>query len=316
MATCFIANVPAESIEFLKNGTINGINITWTKDPNGDTTPMEYKIDSPEITTLGYLEKDMTIKGCEGRGCRIVLAFGREVFYNKSLEEDYKNGKIKIDLAKIKKGEEYIFQEKKKTACQSFIIILRLEFPVNGTTQGKMKRKCMYEVKKEKFSRWEKRIEYGNTYNNDTCTLEIGAWEFNLLEKWLRTYKRNIKVTRGESKSIAVQMGKISDFSCDEKIFKQEMSLNITYTEENQYCKSAIDTNFLNNSSIIHLTNITDCSNRKKIKNYMLECLDREIDLSMSINLDLDKCVREGFVLIELKGFLVYISLITIFLVN
>ena len=55
-------------------------------------TEMQYKIDSPLTTTIGKLEKETKIEGCQYRGCNITLRFGDGTFFyskriNKSIDK-------------------------------------------------------------------------------------------------------------------------------------------------------------------------------------------------------------------------------------
>ena len=61
---------------------------------------MKYKIASPLSTTIGRLEKETKIEGCQHiGGCKIILTFGDgEIFYEQDIRTS--KDKIRIDLGK------------------------------------------------------------------------------------------------------------------------------------------------------------------------------------------------------------------------
>ena len=63
-------------------------------------TEMIYKIESPLSTTIGRLEKETKIEGCQYiGGCEIILTFGDgEIFYQEHIRTSV--DKIRIDLGK------------------------------------------------------------------------------------------------------------------------------------------------------------------------------------------------------------------------
>ena len=58
---------------------------------------MKYIIESPLTTTIGKLEKETKIEGCQYRGCNLILRFGDgTVFHEESIDKSI--DKIVIDL--------------------------------------------------------------------------------------------------------------------------------------------------------------------------------------------------------------------------
>ena len=85
-------NVTLEGI----GGRFGGKNDT-TKELVGVNTEMKYIVDSPLKTTIGKLEKEIKIEGCQHIGCNIILRFGDgTVFYKQGINKS--NDKIIIDL--------------------------------------------------------------------------------------------------------------------------------------------------------------------------------------------------------------------------
>ena len=80
----------------------------------GVNTEMKYKINSPLTTSVGSLEKETKIEGCQHiSGCRIILRFGDgTIFHEEQILTSVDN--IEIDLGKRTTGRE-------KTVKRSFI---------------------------------------------------------------------------------------------------------------------------------------------------------------------------------------------------
>ena len=72
----------------------------------GVNTEMKYKINSPFTTSVGKLEKETKITGCQHiGGCRIILRFGDGViFHEEQILTSVDN--IEIDLGKRMTGRE------------------------------------------------------------------------------------------------------------------------------------------------------------------------------------------------------------------
>ena len=96
---------------FNDNGKTYYVNKGRIKELVAVNTEMKYKIDSPLNTTIGKLEKETKIEGCQHRGCNIILRFGDgTVFYQ---ERIYKSiDKIVIDLGQSRLNDNYHFEKK------------------------------------------------------------------------------------------------------------------------------------------------------------------------------------------------------------
>ena len=123
----------------------------------GVNTQMEYKIGSPLTTSIGSLEKETKIEGCQHiGGCRIILRFGDgTIFHEEQILTSVDN--IEIDLGKRTTEREktlsnHIFvaevpqiQELKNKSCESFLINIALALP-NHT-----RRRCIRKAYTESF---------------------------------------------------------------------------------------------------------------------------------------------------------------------
>ena len=100
----FIPIIIADEIKIFKNGSVywirnwKEVEITSTlKKLVAVNTEMIYKIESPLTKTIGKLEKETKIEGCNYRDCNIILRFGNGVVFHKK-RIDNRIDKIIIDL--------------------------------------------------------------------------------------------------------------------------------------------------------------------------------------------------------------------------
>ena len=103
--------INADEIKINEDGSVHWIR-DWKEEEIDDrhwndkktlvavNTEMIYKIDSPLSTTIGRLEKETKIEGCQHiGGCEIILTFGDgEIFYQEYIRTSV--DKIRIDLGK------------------------------------------------------------------------------------------------------------------------------------------------------------------------------------------------------------------------
>ena len=103
--------INADEIKINEDGSVHWIR-DWKEEEIDDrhwndkktlvavNTEMKYKIESPLSTTIGRLEKETKIEGCQHiGGSEIILTFGGgEVFYQEHIRTSI--DKIRIDLGK------------------------------------------------------------------------------------------------------------------------------------------------------------------------------------------------------------------------
>ena len=97
----FFPNIIADEIKISENGSVHWIRDSEVKknDDHSDTSyvndwvavnpEMKYIIESPLTTTIGKLEKETKIEGCQYRGCSIILRFGDgTVFHRERIDKN------------------------------------------------------------------------------------------------------------------------------------------------------------------------------------------------------------------------------------
>ena len=102
----FFPQITADEIQINQDGSVHWLR-DWKEVVIEDkleleavNSEMKYKIDSPLSTTIGSLEKETKLEGCQHiGGCKIILRFGDgTIFYEEPIETRIK--KIKIDLGR------------------------------------------------------------------------------------------------------------------------------------------------------------------------------------------------------------------------
>ena len=106
--------INADEIKIVEDGSVQWIRLRKLGPETKQVvvnTEMKYKIESPLHSTIGKLEKETKIEGCQHRGCNIILRFGDgTVFYQ---ERIYKSiDKIVIDLGQSRLNDNYHFEKK------------------------------------------------------------------------------------------------------------------------------------------------------------------------------------------------------------
>ena len=128
------------------------------------------------------------------------------------------------------------------------------------------------------------------------CQVNLGAWEYNLLNSWVEaSSKEMIRPSYGNN-SIVINMGAASQFSwCG--LSKQKLSLIMrNYQQSPRYCKQINDWEFnlLDGELKIDIENFTDCNDNNTNNDLdpePFQCVDWE-DIEMTISLHLDQCHR------------------------
>ena len=105
----FFPRIIADEIKISEDGSVHWIRDSEVKknDDHSETSyvndwvavnpEMKYIIESPLTTTIGKLEKETKIEGCQHRGCNLILRFGDgTVFYSEIIDKSI--DKIVIDL--------------------------------------------------------------------------------------------------------------------------------------------------------------------------------------------------------------------------
>ena len=135
--------INADEIKIEENGSVHWIREWKEEHQVAVNTEMKYIIDSPLSTTIGRLEKETKLEGCQHiGGCKIIMTFGDGViFYEETIETSI--DKIEIDLGKILTvswlkdnflttvflAEVPQIQERKMKSCESFLIHIMLGLP-------------------------------------------------------------------------------------------------------------------------------------------------------------------------------------------
>jgi len=193
--------------------------------------------------------------------------------------------KIRIDLAELPQ-----IQDLKRKSCESFFVNIKLGLP------GSTFRGCRKAFTETFYNRNETRRGLGEfNRRSRQCQVNLGAWEYNLLNSWVEAYSKEMIRPSYGNNSIVINMGPANEFSwCGLSRQKISMKLTVGDTDSPNYCKQLTDLDFnpLEGKVRIDSEAFTNCNQT----NYDLDpesfqCVDWE-DIEMTISLHLDQCHR------------------------